>query len=89
MAKNIRKRHNKFFKLLTIAGASLGALSSTAFAVFMGINAGNENFINDELREYTASFYTEGSMICSKTYKRGELLEQPEKPSHEIDGEHN
>ena len=49
---NIRVRHTKIFKYLTISAATLGVVSSGAFAVMMGIDATNENFINDNLREY-------------------------------------
>lgn len=83
-------RHAKFFKYLTIAGASLGVISAGAFAATMGISAGNEDFITDELREYEVKFSSEGSLISEATYKRGEEIVPPEGiPEHEIDGENN
>lgn len=85
---NIRVRHTKFFKYLTIGAASLGVISSTTFAVAMGIDATNENFINDNLREYTVNFTNEGSLMVSHTYKRGEEIVPPEGASHSIDGEY-
>lgn len=79
----------KFFKYLTIAASTLGVVSSSAFAVAMAIDAGNENLIIDSVREYTASFSSEGSIITQKTYKRGEELMIPENPTHSMDGENN
>ena len=87
--RRIGKGHPRLFKYLTIFGATLGILSSSTFAVVMGIDAAKGDLITDNLREYTASFSTEGSIISKKTYKRGELLEIPENPTHEIDGESN
>ncbi len=84
---NIRVRHTKIFKYLTISAATLGVVSSGTFAVMMGIDATNENFINDNLREYNATFSNEGTVISSKTYKRGDLVEVPENPSHSVDGQ--
>lgn len=80
---------SKFFKYLTIAGATLGVVSSGAFAAVMAINATNDNFIIDELREYTARFYNEDTLIEETTYKRGEELVAPANPEHELDGEYN
>ena len=82
-------KHPRFFKYLTIFGATLGILSSTVFSVLMGIDAVKGDLITDDVREYTASFSSEGSIISKTTYKRGELLEVPENPTHEIDGENN
>ena len=82
-------KHPKFFKYLTIFGATVGILSSTVFSVLMGIDAVKGDLITDDVREYTASFSSEGSIISKTTYKRGELLEVPENPTHEIDGENN
>ena len=87
--KRIGKGHPRLFKYLTIFGATLGILSSSTFAVVMGIDAAKGDIITDNLREYTASFSSEGSIISKKTYKRGELLEIPENPTHEVDGENN
>ena len=81
--------HPRFFRYLTIFGASIGMLSSSAFAVIMGVDAAKGDFINDEVREYTASFSSEGTLISKMTYKRGEELQIPENPTHEIDGESN
>lgn len=79
----------KLFKYLTIGAASLGVISSGTFAVFMTIDATNDNFITDELREYTATFSNEGTVLVTKTYKRGETVVPPENPSHSIDGINN
>ena len=87
--RRIGRAHPRLFKYLTIFGATLGILSSTTFAVVMGVDAAKGDLITDTLREYTASFSSEGSIISKKTYKRGELLEIPENPEHEIDGENN
>ena len=87
--RRIVKSHPKFFKYLTIVGATLGVVSSTAFIGFMTVDALNENFITDNVREYTATFINEGTVISNQTYKRGELLEQPLPPEHEMDGEYN
>ena len=87
--RRVGKAHPRLFKYLTIFGATLGILSSTTFAVVMGVDAAKGDLISDTLREYTASFSSEGSIISKKTYKRGEPLEIPENPEHEIDGESN
>ena len=87
--KVIGKGHPRLFKYLTIFGATLGILSSTTFAVVMGVDAAKGDLITDALREYTATFSSEGTILHQKTYKRGELLEIPENPEHEIDGENN
>lgn len=50
---------------------------------------GRDGWLTNELREYTARFVSEGSIISEQTYRRGEEVEQPEAPSHEIDGENN
>ena len=85
----VGKGHPRLFKYLTIFGATLGILSSTTFAVVMGVDAAKGDLITDTLREYTATFSSEGTILHQKTYKRGELLEIPENPEHEIDGENN
>ena len=72
MAKVVEKINKKFFKYLTIGAATLGLVSTTTFAVTMAIHATDDSFIVDDLREYTATFKNEGSVIISKTYKRGE-----------------
>ena len=83
-------RHNKFFKVLTICGASLGLLASSTFSILLGLDMnGHNKFITNELRQYTAKFVNEGSLISEATYARGEEIEKPENPSHEIDGENN
>ena len=87
--KFVGKGHPRLFKYLTIFGASLGILSGTTFAAVMGVDAARGDLISDNLREYTASFSSEGTILLQKTYKRGELLEIPENPEHEIDGENN
>ena len=84
-----KKAHPIFFRNLTIFGASLGIIGSTAFAGIMGADAVRGDLIIDEVREYTASFSSEGSIITKGTYKRGEDLEIPENPEHSIDGENN
>ena len=84
-----KKAHPIFFRNLTIFGASLGIIGSTAFAGIMGTDAVRGDLIVDEVREYTASFSSEGSIITKGTYKRGEDLEIPENPEHSIDGENN
>lgn len=87
---NIRIRHNKFFKALTIFGATLGVVASSTFSVFLGLDlAGVNPFITDNLRSYTATFMSEGSVISETTYRRGEIVQQPDPPSHEMDGESN
>ena len=87
---NRRIRHNKFFKVLTICGASLGLLASTTFSVLLGLDAtGKNNFIINDLRKYTAKFINEGVLISEATYSRGEEIEKPENPIHDIDGENN
>ena len=83
------KGHPVFFRNLTIFVASLGILSSTTFAAVMGVDAAKGDLITDNVREYTASFSSEGCLITKATYKRGEPLEIPENPTHEIDGENN
>ena len=87
--RKIGKAHPRFFKFLTIFGATLGILSSTTFAVVMGVDAAKGDLITESLRTYDVSFSSEGSVIFEKTYQRGELLEVPENPTHEIDGESN
>ena len=87
--KVIGRGHPRLFKYLTIFGATLGIISSSTFAVVMGIDAAKGDLITDTLREYTASFSSEGTILSKKTYKRGEQLEIPENPTHEIDGESN
>ena len=87
--RRVGKAHPRLFKYLTLFGATLGVVSSTTFAAVMGIDAAKGDLITDNLREYTASFSSEGSIISKKTYKRGEQLEIPENPEHEIDGESN
>ena len=87
---NVRVRHNKFFKVVTIMGASLGLLASSCFTTFVILDsAGINPFITDELRSYTAKFMSEGSVISETKYKRGELLQQPDAPDHTVDGESN
>lgn len=86
--KRIVKRHNKFFKYLTIVGASLGVISSASFVAFMTIDALNDNFITDKVREYTATFISDGTVVQSDTYKRGEEIVVPIPPDHEMDGEY-
>lgn len=87
---NRRVRHNRFFKIFTIIGASLGVISGTAFTVMMNMNMnGRDGWLTNELREYTARFVSEGSVISEATYRRGEEVEQPEPPEHEIDGDNN
>ena len=76
--KVIGKGHPRLFKYLTIFGATLGIISSSTFAVVMGIDAAKGDLITDTLREYTASFSSEGTILSKKTYKRGEQLEIPE-----------
>ena len=81
-------RHTKFFRAFTIVGATIGLLASSTFAVALGLDAaGKNNFITSELREYTARFINEGALISEATYRRGEEIEMPETPSHELDGE--
>lgn len=82
-----RIRANKFFKYLTIGASSLGIITSGVFAATLAIDATNKDFINDNVREYTASFSSEGALITSNTYKRGDLLELPANPEHTMDGE--
>lgn len=85
-----RVRHNKFFKIFTIIGASLGVVASTAFTAVMTANMnGRKGFLTEELREYKATFISEDTILSEATYKRGEMIEQPETPTHEIDGERN
>lgn len=83
------KGHPIFFRNLTIFGAALGILGSTTFAGVMGVDAARGDLITDEVREYTASFSSEGSVLTKGTYKRGEELEIPQNPEHSIDGESN
>ena len=83
-----RVRHTKFFRAFTIVGASLGLLASTTFTVIMGLDvAGANTFITDELRTYTATFKSGDTIISETKYYRGELVETPETPEHEMDGE--
>ena len=87
--RKIRKAHPRLFKFLTIFGATVGIISGSAFSVMMAIDAAKGDLISEELREYTASFSTEGSLITKNTYKRGDPIEMPENPAHAIDGENN
>ena len=87
--RRIGKAHPRFFKYLTIFGATVGIAGSSAFAVLMGAGAAKGDFISEEVREYTASFSSEGSLISRATYKRGEELEVPANPEHTVDGEYN
>lgn len=80
--------HNKFFKYLTIAGATLGVVSSSAFVAFMTIDAVRGDLITDEVREYTATFVSDGTIVQSQKLKRGEEIIAPMLPDHEIDGEY-
>ena len=82
-------RHPKLYKYLTIFGATVGIIGASAFSVMMAVDAVKGDLITDDVREYTASFSSEGSIISKVTYKRGELLQVPENPTHEIDGENN
>ena len=85
-----RIRYNKFFKVLTICGASLGILSATTFSTFMTLDAfGINPFITDDLRTYRATFKNNGAIISEATYQRGEMIEMPATPEHEVDGENN
>ena len=87
--RKIRKAHPRLFRFLTIFGATIGIIGGSAFSVMMAIDAARDNLITDDLREYTASFSTEGSIISKTTYKRGEEIVTPENPEHAIDGENN
>lgn len=87
--RKIRKAHPRFFRFLTIFGATVGIIGSSAFSVMMAIDAAKGDLITDELREYTASFSSEGSVISKNVYKRGEEIVPPENPEHAIDGESN
>ena len=85
-----RVRHNKFFRVLTIVGASLGVLASGTLASFLAMDVAEVNpFITDELRTYSAKFMNGGTVLSEATYNRGELVETPETPAHEVDGEKN
>lgn len=85
---NIRIRHNKFFKALTIFGASIGVAAGGAFTTFLTMDVNGVNpFITDELRSYTARFYSEGALLEEVTLKRGELLGMRMPPPHSMDGD--
>ena len=86
---NIRKRPTRIIKYLTIGASTLGVVSSGSFAVLMGINAAKGDFITEDLREYTATFSNEGTILSSKTYNRGDEIQTPDAPSHSIDGQNN
>ena len=87
--RRIGKAHPILFKYLTIFGASVGIISATAFSAMMGVDAVSGNLISNDVRTYTASFSSEGSILVKGEYKRGEELEIPENPEHSIDGENN
>ena len=87
---NRRVRHNRFFKVLTICGATLGLVAATAFSVFLGLDMTGANpFITNKLRTYHAKFTNCGAVISDTTYQRGELIEIPKDVKHDIDGESN
>ena len=87
---HVRKRHDKFFKRFTIGGSIFGMITILIFAVTLVIDmVGGNVFLTDYLREYTATFISDGALIDQKTYKRGEVLEQPGIPEKQSDGEDN
>ena len=87
MAKgHVRKRHAKFFKGFTIGGSIFGILTMVALIVFLILDMINVNaFITDDVRTYTATFINEGAVVETTTYRRGEKLVQPAKPTKEMD----
>ena len=87
--KTNRPGHPKLFKYLTIFGATIGIVSGTAFSVCMAVDAAKGDLITDEVRDYNVKFSSEGSVISQAVYKRGDPIEVPENPTHEIDGENN
>lgn len=87
--RKVRKAHPRLFRYLTIFGATIGIASGTAFSAIMAIDAAKGDLISEDVREYTASFSSEGSILSKTTYKRGEPLEMPQNPEHSIDGESN
>ena len=77
---------NKVFKVLGIVGASLMIVSSLALATFLVLDIAEINTLFlDAPRYYNIGFYNGDDPVDVRSYRRGDKIVVPEKPSKASD----
>lgn len=83
----VRKRHKKLVKAFTLVGSIFGLIVTLLLVILLAPSLSGENFLfTNDLRTYTAAFYSDGAMVSERTYRRGEVIEQPAIPEKQSDG---